>query len=341
MSNLLKKASIITTPTAYDNGRILSVKPSENLYGSELVTNGDFATDTDWTKQSNWTIANGSANSNGSGSIFQNASFITGRTYKAFFEITSISSGRVSYRTNTSQNYFNEIGTHTVTWVYDGSFNFIYLLGDSNFVGSIDNVSVVEDLSGDFNFERGSAATRVNAQGLVENVQILSSELVQNGNFSEIGSEEVTNGDFSQEGSELVVNGDFATDSDWSKGTGWVISGGKANCEGTQSGNTNIYQSISFVVGKVYKVTYELSNVTFGSSKIVFGDTGGTLRSSNGIFTEYYTFVSGSNFYIQGNSTFTGSIDNVSVKEVRAEEVEAVKCLADAIHRIGIQDIQN
>ena len=142
-------------------------------------------------------------------------------------------------------------------------------------------------------------------------------------------------------GDELVTNGDFATDSDWSKGTGWVISGGKANCEGTQSGNTNIYQSISFVVGKVYKVTYELSNVTFGSSKIVFGDTGGTLRSSNGIFTEYYTFVSGSNFYIQGNSTFTGSIDNVSVKEVRAEEVEAVKCLADAIHRIGIQDIQN
>ena len=38
MSNLLKKASIITTPTAYDDGRILSVKPNENMYGSELVT---------------------------------------------------------------------------------------------------------------------------------------------------------------------------------------------------------------------------------------------------------------------------------------------------------------
>ena len=34
-------------------------------------------------------------------------------------------------------------------------------------------------------------------------------------------------------------------------------------------------------------------------------------------------------------------IDNVSVKEVRATTVEASKCLADAIHRIGIQDIQN
>ena len=36
--NLLDKASILLTPTAYDNGRMLSVKPNENLYSSELVT---------------------------------------------------------------------------------------------------------------------------------------------------------------------------------------------------------------------------------------------------------------------------------------------------------------
>ena len=68
---------------------------------------------------------------------------------------------------------------------------------------------------GDFDFTRNSSATRVNAQGLVEDVQILSSNLVQNGDFSQIGSEEVTNGSFSQEGSELITNGDFATDTDW------------------------------------------------------------------------------------------------------------------------------
>lgn len=41
------------------------------------------------------------------------------------------------------------------------------------------------DGSGDFDFSRNSAATRVNAQGLVEDVQILSSNLVQNGDFSQ------------------------------------------------------------------------------------------------------------------------------------------------------------
>ena len=45
-------------------------------------------------------------------------------------------------------------------------------------------------------------------------------------------------------GSELVTNGGFDTDSDWIKGTGWTISGGTANCDGTQTGNTLIYQNI-------------------------------------------------------------------------------------------------
>jgi len=172
--------------------------------------------------------------------------------------------------------------------------------------GSILSYNYTDDLkfaAEPLDFSRNSSATRVNEQGLIEEVGYFGPQLVQNG-------------DFSQEGPELVTNGDFSSDTDWSKGTGWSIANGFASCDGTQVGNTNIYQSISFAVGKSYKVTYELSNVTFGSAKIVFGDTGGTLRSSSGIFTEYYTFVSGSNFYIQGNSTFNGSIDNVSVEEV-------------------------
>ena len=57
-----------------------------------------------------------------------------------------------------------------------------------------------DDASGDFQFSRNSAATRVNAQGLVENVQILSSNLVQNGDFSEEGVQEVSNGSFFSRG---------------------------------------------------------------------------------------------------------------------------------------------
>jgi hypothetical protein len=55
---------------------------------------------------------------------------------------------------------------------------------------------------GDFTFDRSTGATRINRDGLIEEVGYFSSELVQNGDFSELGS-------------ELVTNGDFATDSNW------------------------------------------------------------------------------------------------------------------------------
>ena len=59
----------------------------------------------------------------------------------------------------------------------------------------------------------------------------------------------------------------------------------------------------------------------------------------NGTYTVYG--VAGETTLRLRSQGFDGRIQNVSVKLVRATEVEAKKCLADAIHRIGIQDIQN
>ncbi len=104
--NLLDKASILLTPTAYDNGRMLSVKPNENLYGSELVTNGDFATDSNWTKGIGWSIANGSASCDGTqtanstlvqqnGILGVSLDLVVGRTYKMELNIV-VSSGFIT-----------------------------------------------------------------------------------------------------------------------------------------------------------------------------------------------------------------------------------------------------
>ena len=181
------------------------------------------------------------------------------------------------------------------------------------------------DGSGDFDFSRNSAATRVNAQGLVEDVQILSSNLVQNGDFSEQGAEEVSNGSFSQLGSEQITNGDFATDSIWTFGTGWSISGGTANCDGTQTGNSGLVQqggilgaTINFVVGKTYKVNFDVV-VTSGVITMIEVASGVDLNSitASGNHTTYITAVSTNNrFTILANPSFIGSVTNVSVKEV-------------------------
>ena len=200
--NLLDKASILLTPTAYNDGRMLSVKPNENLYGSELLLNPNFEDSSWWGLDASWSISNGSANCNGTGTIYKGGVVTIGKTYKVQVEISSYTSGTLTYPNASNYSIPSAIGVYTFYYVANSQT--ISFTG-SSFIGSIDNVSVVEDLSGDFTFSRGSAATRVNAQGLVENVQIISSELVSNGNFS-------------QEGSELVTNGDFVTDSDWSKG---------------------------------------------------------------------------------------------------------------------------
>jgi len=127
------------------------------------------------------------------------------------------------------------------------------------------------DGSGDFDFSRNSAATRVNAQGLVENVQILSSNLVQNGDFSEEGAEEVSNGSFSQEGVELVTNGDFATDTDWTADYGAsqsdiTISNGELSFISSATYGF-AKQQINVTSGKIYKITADIKSFS-GSMRI-------------------------------------------------------------------------
>ena len=148
-------------------------------------------------------------------------------------------------------------------------------------------------------------------------------------------------------GDEEVTNGDFATDSDWTKQTSWSISGGSANYD-FLSDSKYIRQTLlngGFVAGKTYKINFE---ITSGTAYMNVSSNASGLISINtysvGSYSIYVTpSISASDLLFYGRNTngTAFSIDNISVKEVRATTVEAVKCLADAIHRIGIQDIQN
>ncbi len=178
-----------------------------------------------------------------------------------------------------------------------------------------------EDGDGDFTFSRNSAATRVNAQGLVENVQILSSNLVQNGSFSQIGTEEVTNGNFSQEGSELVTNGDFSDGSTGWQNTfdgEWVISGGKATLQVGADGSYLSAVGNILTTGKSYKAVITTSGGLDANNKVTIyanSNTGEVIKA-DGTNTLYFT-ANGTIFRFSGVANDNPiSIDNVSVKEV-------------------------
>jgi hypothetical protein len=143
-------------------------------------------------------------------------------------------------------------------------------------------------------------------------------------------------------GDELVTNGDFATDSDWTLGSDWSIEGNKAIASG--SNFTTLQPSIPINVSatKEYKINFDIDSVS-GSLRVKIGGSQTSYINYGVGFQSvelYLNAINSDNLqFISAN--LDGSIDNVSVKEVRATTVEASKCLADAIHRIGIQDIQN
>ena len=119
-------------------------------------------------------------------------------------------------------------------------------------------------------------------------------------------------------GSEKVTNGSFSADSDWTKGTGWTISGGVASIDGSQSAGQFLYQNAGLVTDKVYEVTFDVVTRNAGLIRVIVGgNTTGAWRSSTGTFTEHLKSSNGANFFLQTDADFNGSIDNVSVKEVQ------------------------
>jgi hypothetical protein len=180
MSNLLSKASIVLTPTAYSDGTLHSVKPIQT-FGSELVTNGDFATDSNWIKGSGWTIIGGTANQDGGNGILRQNNLIpTNTRVKATFDLTNYGgSGALTlkFAPNTYPITLNGNGTYTVFTDGTNSLNRdLQIIASGGFVGSIDNVSVKEVIDADFDFTRPTTATetgigsRENSSGNIESV---------------------------------------------------------------------------------------------------------------------------------------------------------------------------
>jgi len=136
-----------------------------------------------------------------------------------------------------------------------------------------------------------------------------------------IGSNLVLNPDFTELGSEEITNGDFATDSNWTLSSGITYNASKYLDFNSSSGQAKNTPNITFVEGKRYKVVYEIKNYSSGSIKFRFQsgtNTIGSAQSGNGVKTEFIICLdsSNNNFQFFGSSSFVGSIDNVSVKEV-------------------------
>jgi hypothetical protein len=117
---------------------------------------------------------------------------------------------------------------------------------------------------------------------------------------------------------ELITNGNFDTDSNWSKGIGWTISSGTANAN-ISVGSLLSQTGQPFTVGRKYIYSFEVKNYISGTIRIGDASNVWATASANGVYTGEITLSGspGTTLYFSTSSTFVGSIDNVSVKEVK------------------------
>ena len=122
-------------------------------------------------------------------------------------------------------------------------------------------------------------------------------------------------GTSSTDGSDLVTNGTFDTDSDWAKGTGWTISGGVANK--VAGVDAFLSQDLIGIEGAVvYHITFDYT-VTAGSFTVAIGEvTYPAFSAASGSANVYIKANNNTGIDFRASSTFAGTIDNVTVKEV-------------------------
>ena len=167
------------------------------------------------------------------------------------------------------------------------------------------------DGTGDFDFTRNSSATRVNSQGLIEDMQILSGDLVSNGDFSQISSELVTNGDFSNGASNWTLAGLTS-----------VVNNSVSFVDNGTNTYSIITQSNIVTANKQYKLTFDINRYVLGEIQIILGSASSVtnqLSQGVGTYTMYLPSGSGTSLEIKRNGAvpnFDFDITNISIKEV-------------------------
>lgn len=115
-------------------------------------------------------------------------------------------------------------------------------------------------------------------------------------------------------GTDLVTNGAFATDSDWTKGTGWTISSGAAHK--VTAATTALSQTISPapVAGDIYRLTYDLTETASGITPSFGGTNGGADAGTSSVDEIIVASDTTATLAFTADATAVVDIDNVTLK---------------------------
>lgn len=138
---------------------------------------------------------------------------------------------------------------------------------------------------------------------------------------------------------EKVMNGGFDSAASWAMTSTSTISGGKLHMNAEAAGGNVLQTGNGYVVGKLYAITYEISNYVSGQHRVQIEAAVGQTRTGNGVFTDYIQCINANaRTFIRSVSTLTCDVDNISVKEVPAHYAsQATNTLKPTVDAFGIK----
>lgn len=118
-------------------------------------------------------------------------------------------------------------------------------------------------------------------------------------------------------GSELLADGDCSSNS-FTKQTGWTYDAGNQeyDCDGSQTGNSYIYQHGIGSNGNFYKIVATYKNVSAGKARMGLQNIVEFDPAEDTTYTIYQLRTSLVVVYIGGDLDFIGSVDDISTKQI-------------------------
>ena len=215
--SLLQKASIITTPTAYAEDYLYSIKPALSL-GAEEITNGNFSvsgtinatsfslgfasSDTGGTftisnQQVTLARVNGSTRLRGTNGV-DSLNFLTsGKKYRLVYNVISNNGASAFYYYNGSTGVAapSTVGQHTIDYTSAGTQFYLETQNNGSNI-TLDGISIKEVTGADFDFTRNSTGTRLNEDYLIEDVPynlFTYSEQIDSSDWDKVGTTVIAN----------------------------------------------------------------------------------------------------------------------------------------------------
>ena len=120
-------------------------------------------------------------------------------------------------------------------------------------------------------------------------------------------------------GVELVTDGDFPNGTNWTiepPSPTWVITGGEATIDGTQTSGKDLSQSISLTQNKYYLLQVDVNRYVTGNVVPYLNGTAGPLLYGLGTHKAIIQAGASGGLVFTASTTYDADIDNVTVKEI-------------------------